>query len=127
MLRKCIIAPLLACSLALGGCASVASALSSIAVATSSSTPTQATTVAEATQAVTLAEQALDVYVKTGNPSQAVLQQLNILVPALHNTLVAAETANKAGNSAATAAAMAAFNQALAAYNSYLSLEGISH
>jgi hypothetical protein len=114
-------------ALSLAGCTTVGSLVSDVAVATTSATPAQATTVAEAEQAATLAEQALDLYVKTGNPSPAVLAELNVLVPAVHNTLVKAEQANAAGNSALTAAALAGFNEALAAYNSYATLQGVSH
>lgn len=116
-----------ALALTLGGCSSLASAVSSIAVATSTSSTTQATTVAEAEQAATLAEKALDLYVTTANPSKTVLQELQVLVPAVHNALVKAEAANAAGDSAATAAALAVFNEALAAYQSYATLQGVTH
>lgn len=118
---------LLLCAVALGGCSTVASGISDITVAATTASPSQATTVAEAIQATTLTEQALDLYVKTGNPDPAVLKELQVLVPAVHNALVQVETANTNGNSALAAAAMAAFNQALAAVNSYETLQGVSH
>lgn len=113
-------------ALGLGGCTTVGSAISDIAVATTSASPSQAKTVAEAAQATALVEKSLDLYVTTAAPDRAVLQELKILVPALHNALVAAEVANGAGNSALTAAGLAAFNEALAAVKSYESLKGVS-
>lgn len=114
-----------ACIVMLSGCTSMGSLLSGLAVSATSATPSQAKTLAEATQAATLAEHALDLYVTTGNPSPAVLHQLQVLVPAVHNALVKVEDANRAGNSALTAAALGAFNEALAAYASYSALQGV--
>ena len=79
------------------------------------------------TKIKTAAERALDCYVNNGSPSRAVLNELNILVPAVHSALVKVEAANKAGNSALTAAALAAFNEALAAYESYATQQGVTH
>lgn len=117
----------LACAMALGGCSTVGQALSGLVVSVTSATPSQAKTVAEATQAATLVEQSLDLYVKNGHPSPAVLQELQVLVPAVHNTLVRAQQANASGNSALTAAALAAFNEATSAANSYETLQGVPH
>lgn len=115
-----------AAALALSGCASLGSVVSKVVVASTTKTPSQANTVAEATQATTLAEEAVDLYVKTGNPSKPVLTELQTLVTALHTTLVAVETANKSGNSATAAAAIATFNQALAAYQAYAVHQGVA-
>lgn len=115
-----------AAALALSGCASLGSVVSNVVVAATSKTPSQAKTVAEATQATTLAENAVDLYVKTGNPTKAVLSELQTLVTALHTALVKAEAANKSGNSAVAAAAIDAFNQALAAYQAYSVHQGVS-
>lgn len=120
------IALVIATALVLSGCASLGSVVSKVVVAATSKTSSQATTVADATQATTLAEQAVDLYVKTGNPSKAVLSELQQLVTALHNTLVSAEAANKSGNSATAAAALSAFNQALAAYQAYAANQGVA-
>lgn len=109
----------------LGGCASIGSTVSSLVVSTTTAGPTQAKTVGEAINATKLVEDGLDLYVTTGSPSKAVLDELNILVPALHNTLVAAEDAQRSGNSAALAAAMAAFNQALSAVQGYETKAGV--
>lgn len=117
----------LAASIALSGCASVASTVSSVVVSATTSSATQATTVAEAAEITALIEKSLDIYVQSGAASPAILKQLQILVPAVHNTLVAVEKANANGNSATVAAALAAFNQALAAVNSYETLQGIAH
>jgi hypothetical protein len=113
-------------AVSLGGCADLASVASSVAVSVTTATPTQVTTLAEAEQAATLAEQGLDLYVTTGTPSPAVVAELKVLVPALHTVLKQAEAANAAGNSALAAAAIASFNQALAALNSYKTLQGVN-
>lgn len=120
--RTLTLLALLSATTALGGC----TAISNLAVSLTSASPTQAKSVAEAEQVTTLAEQALDLYVQNGNPSQPVLAELKILVPALHNALKQVEAANTAGNSASAAAALAAFNQALAALNSYKTNQGVS-
>lgn len=109
----------------LGACTTIASGLSDIAVVTSSGSSTQVTTVAEAEQATKLIEDGLDLYVTTGHPSKAVLDELNVLVPALHNTLKAAESAQASGNNAAMAAGLAAFNEALAAVQGYETKQGV--
>lgn len=111
----------------LSACASLGSFVSDVTVSATSATPGQAKTVAEAAQAATLVEHSLDLYVKAGNPSPAVLTEIQVLVTAVHNTLVKAEQANAAGNSALTATGLAAFNQAIAAVNSYETLQGVSH
>ena len=113
--------------LALSGCTSLGSVVESATVAFTSAGPTQATTIAEAAQAATLAEQAVDLYVNTGNPSPAVLNELKSLVTAIHNTLVVAQAANASGNSAAAAAAIATFNEALAAFQTYAAKSGVSN
>ena len=125
MIRKAAILSALVGLAMLGGCAQLGSLVSEVTVAATSATPTQATTLAEAEQAATLAEQALDLYVRTGNPSQAVLSELQILVPAIHNSLVKVEQANSAGNSALAATALAAFNEALTAYQTYAANNGV--
>ncbi len=126
-MRKILVAAAVTFGLVLGGCNSVGSGLSNVAVALSTKTPTQAKTVAEATQAVTLVERALDLYVQNGNPPRAVLAELQILVPAVHNALVKVEDANRAGNSAAVAAALAVFNESLSALTAYQTLQGVPH
>ena len=109
----------------LGGCQTLGSTVSSLVVSTTTAGPTQAKTVGEAINATKLVEDGLDLYVTTGSPSKAVLDELNILVPALHNTLVAAEDAQRRGDSAAVASALAAFNQALAAVQAYKTVTGV--
>lgn len=117
---KRYVAPiLLSAGLLLGGCTTVASGASDFITSMTTASPTQAKTVAEAAQATKLVEDGLDLYVTTGHPSLAVLNELNILVPALHNTLLASEQAQASGNSAAIAAGLAAFNEALAAVQAY--------
>lgn len=124
-MNKLLISAIIASGVILSGCTTVASAISNATVAFTSSTPSQATTVADAAQIATLAEQAVDLYVKNGNPSPAVLNELKVLLADLHTPLVAAENANKSGNSAAAAAAVTAFNEALAAYQAYAASAGV--
>ena len=116
---------LVAAALMLGGCTTLASDISSVVVSTTSAGPTQAKTVAEAEQATKLLEDGLDLYVTTGHPSKAVLDELKVLMPALHTTLKAAEAAQASGNSATMATALAAFNEALAAVQGYETKQGV--
>lgn len=108
-----------------GGCTTVASTVAAVTTSLSTASPTQAKTVAEAAQATKIIEDGLDAYVTTGHPSKAILDELNVLVPALHSTLVAAENAQSNGNSAAIAAGLAAFNEALAAVQGYETKQGV--
>lgn len=121
-MKKLAIA-LLAVSLSLGGCTSLASGVSSLATELSSSTPSQVSTLAAAEQAATLITKSADLYVNTGSPNRAVLLEILNLSDALHTALGALEVANSAGNSLD----YAAFNAALLAYQSYATNEGISH
>lgn len=117
----------LICAVTLAGCGTIGSAISSAVVSTTTSTPSQVKTVAEAIQAAALVEKSLDLYVQSGAASQPVLQELKVLVPAVHNALVQAENADKNGNSAGVAAGIALFNEALGAVNSYETLKGVTH
>lgn len=126
-MRLSLYAFTLAAALSLGGCASVASVASDLAVSATTATPAQAKTVGEATQATALAEKTLDLAVTSGALPPAVIAELKILVPAVHNALKKVEAANAAGNSALTALALASFNEARAALNSYETLSGVSH
>lgn len=120
---KKLIAPLLALSLALGGCASIAQFVISVAQSFSSSTPSQVSTLAAAVQADTLIATAIDAYVKTGTPTRAILLELQMIQKSLEAALVDLEAANTAGQSLD----FAAFNAAISAWNSFASSEGISH
>lgn len=116
-------------AVSLGGCTTVGSLVASsgqeIASATTTAPPSQAKTVGDAILIVNGIESGLDLYVTTGNPPKAVLDELAILVPALHNTLLAAEAAQRGGSNAAVAAALAAFNETLAAVQAYKAQKGI--
>lgn len=112
-------------SVGLLGCAGVAKLASDAIVSTTSAGPAQARTVGDAIRITKLVEDGLDLYVTQGSPPAAVLDQLNILVPALHNTLKKAEAAQQSGNSALIAAALAAFNESLAAVHAYETLKGV--
>jgi len=124
-MKKFVALVAFAAGLSVAACSSVGSLVSEAVVSTTVSTPTQVKTVDEAVKATSLAERGLDAAVNAGTFSKAVLQQLKVDVEAVHNTLVAAEAANASGNSAAIAAGLAGFNEALAAYNSYKALKGI--
>jgi hypothetical protein len=122
-MRKFLTAFVLAGAMLTAGCTS--GGFAGFGAAVTTKTPTQARTVAEATLAATIAEKMLLVYVQSGKADPAVLRQLRVLVPAVHNALVRVQVANKNGDSALTAAALGAFNEALAALNSYSSLKGV--
>lgn len=109
--------------LGLSGCASVASGVVQIAQSVSSSTPSQVTTLGDAVAASTLVTQAVDVYVKTGNPSKATLLELQTLNEGLHTALTGLEQANASNQSLE----LAAFNEALTAFTSYTTAKGITH
>lgn len=122
-LSKYLAAFAIAGTLALAGCATT---LSDLAVSTTHATPTQAKTVAEATLALTVAENGVTVYAQSPLANVAVLRQLKALLPPIHNALKRVQVANAAGNSALTAAALTAFNEAWAALQSYESTKGVS-
>lgn len=109
--------------LALGGCTSLAQFAGQTAQSLSSSTPSQAATLADALQAAKLATDAVDLYVNTGNPSPAVLTEINTLNEGLHNSLNLLQAADAAHQSIA----LAAFNAALTAFNSYATVSGVPH
>lgn len=121
---KFLSAAILACAVLLSGCASN-TPISDLAVSVTTATPTQAKTVGEATQALTILEKSLDAYVVSGAAKPAVLDELQSLVPPIHNALKKVQDANRAGNSALVATTLAAFNEALTAYNSYKTSQGI--
>lgn len=126
MIRKSVIvAGAIAALVGLSGCQTVAEIASNVAVSTSTAGPTQAKTVGEAEQAMKLIEDGLDVYVTSGAASPAVLNELQVLVPAAHNALVKVETANRAGDNVAMAAALSVFNEALAAVHNYETSKGV--
>jgi hypothetical protein len=113
----------LALSLGLGGCTTLAAWVGDIAQFFSSSTPSQVSTLAAAVQADTLIATSIDTYVKTGVPSRAILLELQAIQKSLEAALSDLEAANTAGQSLD----YAAFNAALAAFNSYATSQGISH
>lgn len=119
-----LLLPLAVC-VAIGGCAEAGSVAADLITSTTSATPTQARTVGDAIRLCKLMEDGLDLYVTSGHASRSVVDELLILVPALHNTLVKAEDAQRSGNSAAIAAGLAAFNEALAAVRAYEVLKGV--
>lgn len=124
------LALVLAASLALGSCTQTGQMLAAVggfaAAQTTTAPPRQAINVAGAIKLTQAVEDGLDVYAKSGHADDAVLAQLEILVPALHNTLKAAEAAQKNGSSAAVAGALKAFNESLAAVDAYKTLKGVS-
>lgn len=123
--RKSLAALALCLPLALGGCASVGELVSKTVVATTVAGPTQAKTVKDAVLITTGIEEGLDLYVTTSDPSNSTLDQLTILITALHNTLVKCEEAQKTGKNALVAAALAGFNESLRAVQAYKASKGI--
>lgn len=114
---------ILAATMALGGCTSLAQFVGTTAQSLSSATPSQARTLAEALQAATLVTDAVDLYVNTGNPSRATLMELQILNDGLHTALGRLQAANAADQSLW----LASFNAALEAFNSYATSSGVPH
>ncbi len=110
----------------LGGCTGLRATLADFAISTTVASPTQAKTVEDATRLTSEAERLLDIVVVNGHLSNAVLDELKILVPAVHNALKTVQAANASGDNAATALALSAFNQALNALNAYKTLKGVS-
>jgi hypothetical protein len=97
----------------LSSCANVSAAVT--ALTTSTAAPAAVTTLADAEQSATLVTQAVDLYVKTGNPTKATLQQLQAYSNAVHAALTTLEQANAEGGTLV----FASFNAAVAAFNSY--------
>jgi hypothetical protein len=114
-LHRHLAGPLLAVSIALGGCAASLETAGNIGQSVSTASPTQARTLAEALQTATLCTDAVDLYVRTGNPSRAALDELNILNDRVHSMLLDLQAANTRGQSLS----FAAFNAALQAFNAY--------
>lgn len=107
----------------LSGCTTMAQFAAEIAQSTSSGTPSQVTTLAEAEQAATLATQAADIAVNTGKLDRGTLQEIKTLSDSLHAALGVLQSANASGQSLD----YSSFNAALAAYNAYMTSQGISH
>lgn len=109
--------------LACGGCASVASFAANIGAASSSTTPTQVKTLAAAVQTATLVTKGADAAINAHHFSRPVLLEINALNDGVHTALTDLEAENAKGHNLD----FAAFNAALAAYNKYMSSEGIAH
>lgn len=112
-------------ALCLGGCADLRQAVGDVAVSSTTSSPSQAKTLGDAILLTTAAERSLDLVVTSGLTPPAVLEELKVLVPAVHNSLKKAEAAQAAGNSPLLAAGLASFNEALTALNTYKSQKGL--
>lgn len=120
-----LVALLSAGSIGVAGCANERQAIADVATSATTTTPAQAKTVAEATQLAAITERLLSVYVKSGAATRPVLDQLEILVPPVHNTLKKAQAAQAAGDSPLVAASLTGFNEALLALNKYKQAKGI--
>lgn len=114
-----------ALALSLGGCADFREAVGDVAVSSTTTSPAQAKTLKDAILLTTAAERSLDLVVKSGLTPAPVLDQLEILVPVVHNSLKKAEQAQKDGNSPLLAASLQGFNEALNALNAYKALKGV--
>ena len=113
-MRIVVLAVLIAAvAMAAAGCANVSAAVS--ALTTTTAAPASVTTLADAEQSATLVTQAVDLYVKTGNPTRATLLQLQSYSNAVHAALTTLEQANAEGGTLV----FAVFNAAVAAFNSY--------
>lgn len=125
ILKGFAIAVMLVAGLNLGGCTTLRQAGADVAVSSTTTSQAQIKTLGDAILVTTQAEKLLDIYVTSGLATPAVLGQLKILVPAVHNALKKAEDANRAGNNPLLAASLAAFNEALTALNQYKAAKGI--
>ena len=112
-MKHAFLAPVILSLLLLPGCANVSAAVS--ALTTTAAAPASVTTLADAEQSATLVTQAVDLYVKTGNPTRATLLQLQSYSNAVHAALTTLEQANAEGGTLV----FAVFNAAVAAFNSY--------
>lgn len=113
--------PLLALTLALGGCAGTAQVAVGVAQHLSSKIPNQAATLADAAIAARLCEDVATAYVQTASPSKATLDELDALIDRVHLTLKNLEAANASGQSLT----LAVFNEALGAYRAYAVSKGL--
>jgi len=117
--------PILVLGLGLGlsSCTTLAQWVGDITQFFSSSTPSQVSTLADAVAADTLVTMAIDVYVNTGTPNKATLQELQ----KINDTLLVALRQLEAASAAGQNLDYAAFNAALATFNSFATSQGIKH
>ena len=120
---KQIKALFIAATLALGGCATIASGLATVATEISSSTPTQVRTLADAERVATLVTRAVTIAVNTGQLSKAQLVQIRTLSNGVYAALSDLHQTQREGGSLA----YGAFNAALDAFNAYATKQGIAH
>lgn len=106
-------------------CTSTRQAAADVTVSATTTSPAQAKTLADAIQLTTLAENSLTIAVRNDLIPVPALEQLKILVTAVHNALKKAEDAQRSGDSPLVAAALASFNEALTALNTYKAAKGI--
>jgi uncharacterized protein YggE len=111
-----------ACLIALGGCTTLASGISSVATSLSTASPTQVSTYADATIAADIATRTVDLAVQTGKLNKATLTELAALNDAVHAAWLDLKAANDAGKSLT----FASFNAALSAFEAYRAAQGIS-
>lgn len=111
--------------LSLAGCGTVGSFATDSIASTTVSGPSKAATVKDAILLTRGAEEGLDLYVLS-NPPNATLDQLKILVVALHGVLLKVEDAQKSGDDILVATTLATFNESLTAVRSYKALKGIT-
>ena len=121
-MKHFIAGAIVALTLMLGGCTSVAEFASHAAASLSSSTPSQVATLADAVNAATLVTKAADLAVQTGKLDRPTLIEIRALNEAVHTALNALETANAQGKSLD----YSAFNAALQAWDAYAVSKGIS-
>lgn len=118
-MSRTVAALLLAATVTLGGCSTVAQ----LATNMSTAGPHDATTFADATLAATLATQATDTAVNTGKLDRATLMQLSTMNDMVHGAWLVLKAANDQGQSLE----FATFNAALNAFNAYAAVSGVSH
>lgn len=116
-MKRIIATILLAATVTLGGCSTVAQ----LATNMSTAGPHDATTFADATLAATIATQATDTAVNTGKLDRATLMQLSTMNDMVHGAWLVLKAANDRGQSLE----FATFNAALQAFQAYEATKGI--
>lgn len=127
MKRVLILAGAAAAFVMLSGCTTMSALTSDLAVELSSGSTTQAKTLGEANELAADVWKGIDKYAvgDYGTPDAAVLKEIQLLAAPIHAALQQGDAAQKAGNSPAVAVALAAFNEAMAAMNTYEAQKGI--
>lgn len=120
-MKRYFLAPLLALSLSVSGCTSLASFVAGTATSMSTQTPSQVTTLAEADLAADTIVRLARVAVDTDKLDAGTLKEMQALRQGLRDALDVLHAANDHGQSIS----FASFNAALQAYRAYATVKGL--